>query len=446
MTMDEEAALFDKTPDRTQAEQLNDAAMAILGTQRYGAAVVVSMLRRAAALCSDLPEIDSNLGLAYWRAGRRWDANKAFQDAVMKRPDSASFHGNYGVFLSAIGNFPKAHHHLGEASRLDPDNFAPIWDRALLYLREGNWQIGLAAYDARRKHRGPSLYPEMPAPLWRGEELEGKTLYVQGEQGIGDRFLFGRYFAWIKDRWPTCRIIVCLDDSMVNVFWEYRHIIEFMPVGVPWPKNIDYASFICSLPEVHGTRPHYVPHDPGLIRKRIEDAKAVTKVSLPQPHLPSLKVGLVWTGSPSNPRNHDRSIPIEQLIPLAEDPRVMLYSFQCGPGAADIERVGAEELICNIAPQNEKEGWIGTGLALMEMDLLITVCTSMAHFAGVLQVPCWTLLCADPYWIWLRDGQSTPWYPGMRLFRQPSLDDWQPVITQVRTELSRLADTHLPPH
>lgn len=429
--------------DQVQAEQLNDAAMAIFKEEKYGTAAPLAMLRRAANLRSDVPQIWGNIGLVLWRTGDLEEAEASFRKAITLSPANSIYHGNLGVFLGALNRQEEAEASLRECMRLAPDDLAPRWDLCLLHLRAGDWKTGLGVYDVRREHRGPALYPEMPAPLWRGEDLTGKVLYVQGEQGIGDRFLFSRYLAWVKERWPECRIYVCLYDPMVNLFWEFRGAVEFLPQGVPWPTDIDYSVFLCTLPEMHGTTPATIPPDPGFIRKRILTARETTRCNLPAPKRPSLKVGVCWTGNPSQARNLDRSIPLEQLLTLTEDPRICLYSFQCTPGRDDLARLAANDLICDLSVDIEREGWVSTGIALMEMDVLVSVCTSVPHLAGAIQMPCWTMLCADPYWIWGRSGETTPWYPGMRLFRQRTLGDWKPVIAEVRAELSKLADITL---
>jgi hypothetical protein len=438
----EHPELFDKSEEHVQAELLNDAAMAVL-EHRAAIPTVIAMLRRATALLPSSPDIISNLGIALWQNGQHAEAMSAFRLAISMDPERAAFHGNYGVFLSAVSHYGKAETHLQRASDLDPKSKGPLWDLSLLYLREGNWERGLALYDVRREHRGTSLYPDLPAPLWHGEDLADKTIYIQAEQGVGDRYLFARYFAWMKQMWPTCRILFCPYDTLINVFWCYSEIVKLMNVGLPWPKDIDYATYICTLPEIHGTRPDNIPADPGYLRERILEARKGTTINLPSPNLPSLKVGIVWTGNPEQRRNHDRSIPLEELLPLAEDPRIVFYGFQCGPGRADIARLRAENLICDLGGEIEKEGWVGTGVALMEMDVVITVCTSVAHFAAAIGVPTWVMLCADPYWIWGQDGQTTPWYPSARLFRQVTIGDWRHVINNLRTALNKLADEKL---
>lgn len=440
----DEASAAETDPIVVQAQQLNNAAMAVLKDKPVaGVAACLTMLRRAFALMPNAPQIWSNFGLVYWRMGDLADAEDAFHQAVALDPSSSTYAGNLGVFLGSIGKVSEAKRWLDEASRLDPDDTAPVWDLALLHLRQGDWERGLKCYDIRRNRSGPKFYPEFPVPLWRGEDLAGKTLYVQGEQGIGDRFLFSRYIVWIKQTWPTCTIKACLHDSMVDLFWEFRHFMDFLPQGVPWPREIDYGVFLCTLPEIHGTTTSTIPPDPGLLLQRIRLAQDSTKCNMPQPNMPSLKVGVCWTGNPTQVRNLDRSIPLELMLTLAEDPRIVLYGFQCSPGNEDVKRLGAEDLICDISAEIEREGWVHTGLALKEMDLLVSVCTSVPHFAGCIGVPTWVLLCADPYWIWGRDGTTTEWYPGLRLFRQRRLGQWDTVVSEVRDELSKLADEKL---
>lgn len=430
-------------PFTIQAQKLNDAAMWIVEHEKEGLPTAMAMLRRALALKPRQGETWSNIGLVLWRQNKIEEAGFALRFAVDIDPKRSTFHGNLGVFLGASGQFESARHHLEEASRINPENLSPQWDLALLNLRTGNWKEGLAGYDIRRAHKGSKFYPDLPAPLWRGEPLDGKTIYIQAEQGIGDRILFSRYLAWMKETWPTANILVCLYDAMTNPFWEFRHIVTLLPHGVPWPDNLDYGAYICSLPEMHGTTLDHVPPDPGLLKKRVMIQKANTKLNLPTPDLPSVKVGICWTGNPEQTRNLDRSVPLEMMLQLTEDPRLVFYGFQCSPGNADLKRLAATDLICDLSAEIEAEGWVGTGMALMEMDVLVSVCTSVVHMAGAIGVPCWTLLCADPYWIWSREGTTTPWYPGMRLFRQRKLGEWRPVLDEVRSELSKLADIKL---
>lgn len=420
-----------------QAHNLNDHAMKQLelGFPPDG---VLAMLRRALRLMPKSAAIWSNIGLVLWRKDDIVNARNAFLEAIRIEKSNHIYHSNFGVFSSSTGDGESAEEHLTEAIKLKPEALTPQWDLALMHLWKGNWDKGLPAYDVRRAHRGTKLYPIMPYPMWDGEDLTDKTIYIQGEQGVGDRILLSRYLAWLKQRWPTCRILTCMNDRLINLFWEYREIVEFLPEGVPWPKDVDYGCYLATLPQHHGSTPNNVPPDPGYLKLRAKHDS--TRCNLPEPRLPSVKVGICWTGNPDQIRNAERSIPLEQLLTLAEDPRISLYSVQCSPGSADIDRLGVSEMIQNLGPGIEKEGWVGTAIILMQFDVIITVCTSVAHLAGALGLNCWTLLCRDPYWIWPRASRETLWYPGMRLFRQRTFADWAPVIAEVQAELTKLAD------
>ena len=283
--------------------------------------------------------------------------------------------------------------------------------------------------------------------MWQGEDLNGKSIYIQGEQGTGDKILFSRYIAWLKETYPKCTIYAHLRDDLANLFWEFETagIIErFLPNSIPWPKGIDYSCYLMSLPHYHGSRrEEWIPPDPGLIRKRVVDQNSLK--NMPMPGLPSVNVGICWTGNPSQTRNLDRSVPLDLMVELAEDPRIQLYSVQVGPGNDDLDRTGARKLVIDLAGDIVNEGWVGTGQVLMKLDVVITVCTAVAHLAGALGCNVWTLLCKEPYWVWPREGDRTAWYPSMKLFRQKDFRGWRPVITEVKSELGRLADTQIGP-
>ena len=127
------------------------------------------------------------------------------------------------------------------------------------------------------------------------------------------------------------------------------------------------------------------------------------------------------------------------LLELETNPRVQLFNFQFAPGAADIKRTGAGELIGDYTHEFGCKGFMGTAAVMLHMHLIITVCTSTAHLAGALGIPCWTLLCQNPYWIWGRESEKSIWYPGMKLYRQQKMGDWAPVMEQVSADLDHYA-------
>jgi Tetratricopeptide repeat len=421
---------------RVQAEQLNDAGTRLWKEGRY--ATAISILKRAIALAPELPYPVMNLGLALWRAGDIESAGAALWDACAMAPDDPIMHGNLGIWCSATGRYDDADRHLLRAQALAPGKPGPVWDRAIGMMERGEWEAAWEGHETRMiAHADPRHYPKFPVPLWRGEALDGRTLLVRGEQGIGDRIMFSRYIAEIKRRWPSCRILFCPYDDLINLFWSYRTVCELLPVGVPFPEGVDCAAFLASLPGLLGAHPGNVIPDPGLIKDRVARGRPAL---LPKPHLPSLKVGVTWTGNPAHNRNRDRSMPLEALLPLAEDPRVTLYSFQVGPGAAEIEQLGCADLVNPLGAMLAEEGWVGTGLALQQLDLLVSVDTAVAHLAGALGVPTLLMLHKHADWRWGQHGKSTLWYPTVKLLRQRLHGDWFPVLRAVARKLARMAD------
>lgn len=423
-------------PKLDQVQKLNDLGMAL--AERGKRKLAIIMLKRARALMPDMIQLIANLGVLQMREGNYFAGYELMERAVKLAPNTPEYLENLGICANILGRHQSAQNFLINAIQTtDKENYSARWHLALSYLREGRWTEGLALYESRILHRGTPRYPNLPVKMWAGEDLNDKTIYIHPEQGIGDRILFSRYLAWMKEKWPKSRILTCMPDSLMNLFWCFQqHGIELLPPGIPWPKDIDYGAWLCSLPMFHGTTPTNVPPDPGWIRERLEQEDQ--RCRLPQGALPSLKVGICYTGSPMMSRNEDRSIPLDLMLELAIDPRVQLYNFQCGPGHTEFTESGAEAVVADLAPDLEKEGLVGTALALREMDVVVTVCTSIAHLCGALGVPCLTLLCADPYWIWGTEEDSTPWYPGMKLLRQRTMGDWSPVILDAVFELNSL--------
>ena len=179
-----------------------------------------------------------------------------------------------------------------------------------------------------------------------------------------------------------------------------------------------------------------MPADSGRILKRTK--ASAHSVAVPKPHMPSLRIGISWSGNPAMLSNETRSMPIEPFLKLAENPNYTLYSLQVGAGASDIDYVGCNDLVCDASKELSLMGFAGTASLMLNLDLVITICTSNAHLAGAIGVPCWTLLSYDPYWFWGFEGDKSKYYPNMRLFRQPAPGDWQSVMNEVEAALAEL--------
>lgn len=428
---------------------LNKYGEALRAERKWPTALAAA--KRGLALDPTKSTLWATLGCTLWNMGAYEEALVPMERAIALAPAEPCNYGNLGLLYHSLREFDQAEAYFAKALKLSgkrrgprarKDYLGALWDRALMRLEEGDWSA-LADYDSRLEIKGAPLYPLMPIPLWEGQPLDGKTLYVQAEQGLGDRILFSRYLSLVKERWPTCTIKGCFNELLADLFWEYRGVTEMLPHGIPWPDDLDFGVHQASLPRWLGTTPETIPPDPGLILKRVRAQAATGCLNLPQPLLPSLKVGIAWTGNPAQSKNHFRTIPLEKMLRLAEDPGVTLYSFQVGPGEEDLKNLATGELVCDLGPALAREGLVSAGVALLEMDLVVTACTATAHLAGALGVPTWILLSWDAYWIWLRERETSPWWPSVRLFRQSRPGDWDSVLDRVIAELQKLK---LPQH
>lgn len=380
------------------------------------------------------PMLWSNLAAAYWNQRRYGEAEWAARNAHAIDPKHLEARANLGLILNSLMKWDESEALLKDVTADDPSLIHSQLDLGFLNLNRGDWDLGLKLYELRLQYTGWSQpYARFPMPFWQGEDLNGKTLYIQSEQGIGDTILFSRFIHQVYSKYPECKIKFSCPPEMINLFWEFRHYVEFLPRGIPWPESIDYGCYLASLPHLLGVTVDTVYPDPGMIYLRIKRQREIKRFELPKAFA-SLKVGICWTGNPKQANNDLRSIPFDVMLQLASDPNVLLYSLQVGPGQEDIAKFGGAGLICDIS-EDISGDLVRTGCAMAELDLVITCCTSVAHLAGTLDVPCWTLLCYDPYWIWLRERENTVWYSKMRLFRQPTPGDWDSVIKNVSVAL-----------
>ncbi len=263
-------------------------------------------------------------------------------------------------------------------------------------------------------------------PRWDGRPFAGKTLLLHYEQGLGDTLMFVRYAPMVKALGGT--VILAAQAALAEVVATCPGIDLVIPKGTP-PPPFDVHMPLLSLPWVFRTDLSSIPADIPYLRvpDRVSHRQEL-QAALAAPE-GSIRIGLAWKGSAFHPRDRERSISPEQLGPLAGLAQVAWYSFQREEDAG----VPFPE-IRDLGP------WLGdfsdTALALSSMDLLITVDTAVAHLAGALGIPTLLLVTFAPDWRWMLDRADSPWYPTLRIYRQPSVGDWDTVVRRVILDLS----------
>jgi Flp pilus assembly protein TadD len=275
-----------------------------------------------------------------------------------------------------------------------------------------------------------SLRPRFDKPVWNGQALTGRTILISGEQGIGDVIQFLRYVPHVKALGAT--VIFYLRKPMREIVERIEGIDHIVDFGGAIPP-FDYYIHVMSLARVFGSELATIPASVPYVRA------VPTLVDAWKRRLGSdqaFRVGIVWTADPAGLRCAQKSVPLSLLTRLAAVPGVRLYSLQKGEGVREAAEAAREGKLVDLSP--DIASFADTAAIVASLDLVVTICTSVAHLAGAMGARTWTLLAEPADWRWLERRSDTPWYPTLRLFRQPRQGDWASVIGEVRAELETL--------
>lgn len=405
------------------------AALTVLGDvlRRLGRIEeALPMLTAAVELAPGLHDAHLNLGIALCESDQLAEAVSALRAAIRLNPSQPRAHNNLGIVYKLQGHLDEALECLNEAVRLAPDFLAARSNRAMTLLLSGNFEEGWCEYEWRAREAKSPNRP-LHEPLHAGMPLDGKTILLHSEQGLGDVIQFVRYAATLQEM--GAHVIVECPERALSLIRTAPGVADVAPPGLPFPE-FDFNAYLLSLPWIlhprSATKPVTVPYlspDSQRVdawRRRIGDERR-------------LRVGLVWGGNPDTTYDRRRSMALQELAPILRDPAVKTYALQRGPRAEELAQLHGELCVVNL--EEEDNDLMDTAAAMMSMDLLISVDTMPAHLAGALGRPVWLLLPFAPDWRWMTEREDSPWYPTMRLFRQPRPGDWESVMRQAAQAL-----------
>ena len=374
------------------AEAVNNAANALMGLERPGPAL--ALYRRAQVLDPTYPEAHANQGTALVQLGRAAEALADYDAALARRPDYAE-------------------------ARLQ---------RAMALLSLGRLGEGWAAFEGRRATgRYRARHRAYSEPDWRGQRLDGRAILLHAEQGLGDTLQFVRFAPLVAERGG--RVLLCVPPTLVRLLAEIPGVAAVAgdPAALPaWDCQLP----LMSLPHALGLAG--IP--PGAPYLRAEP-RATAEWAGRLAALAGRKVGLVWSG---DPRRHDpeaslidrrRSLRLDRLAPLASLDGLSLVSLQMGAPAAEAAGLALFDAMARIGD------FADTAALVANLDLVVTVDTSVAHLAGAMGKPVWILSRFDACWRWGQDREDSPWYPSARLFRQTTAGDWDGVVARLTRAL-----------
>ncbi len=384
------------------------------------------------------PQMDSaycNLGKLFQKNGESESSEAAYLAALKINPQNSDVQQNLGILLLGLGRNDEAMHCFNERLRALPECAEAHWNRALLLLAAGNFSDGWEEYEWRFKCHELMSQPlearYSSKTLWDGSVLTDQTLLIYVEQGFGDTLQFCRYLPLVMQQVKHL-IFECQPELFAllsNVFKDIKCIQRPAESALP---DIDYdlQAPLLTLPRLLNTVMESIPvaipyihADPRLVERW---SQRIGKNSF--------NVGVVWAGNQNYKGDKERSLSLAAIERLGEVSRhICFYSLQKEGGTEAIYSINPMRLV-DLA--SELDSFATTAAVIENLDLVITVDTAVAHLAGAMGKPVWTLIYSPPDWRWLLDRNDSPWYPTMRLFRQSKAGEWDEVIDRVASALA----------
>lgn len=386
--------------------------------------------RRALELDPDSATVLNNAANALFDAGEVADALPLRRKVLAKEPGRAEHWSTLSKYLRALGRHAEAAAEAEKGIAAHPQDVELHIQRAFALLSLGKYPEGFEEFEWRWQGDEITL-PDLSFPRWGGEPIEGKTILVTPEQGFGDTMLMARFLPQLADR--GCKVVLACKPPLERVFDELAGVERL--VGMQGDlSGCDVWTPMMDLPRYLGTTLDTLPAPVGLTipTDSAERARIIT-----QPFPDRLKVGVLWSGSVTYRANHKRSFSHQRFLQLAQIPGVQLFSLYKGPLTEAFHADGTACLIVDAASSDRD--FADSAALIAELDLVVTMDSAIAHVAGAMGARVWNLLHSEAYWLYEPFDDHTPWYPTMRLIRQPASGDWDAVFNLLEQDLTALA-------
>jgi tetratricopeptide (TPR) repeat protein/ADP-heptose:LPS heptosyltransferase len=383
------------------------------------------------------PEYRFMLGKCLLELQHMERAQAELELVLRHKPADADTWGTLGRLWSERHRMPESLACFERGLEVRSDYAGLLYNRGLARLLAGDLVGGFADYERRFDVPDfPSKRLKSPKPLWQGEPLPSQTLLIHAEQGLGDTLQFLRYIGLAATR--CLRVLLLIQESLTS--------LAVLPANVTLVhegERTPHFDLVCPLlslphllgPGLPGTDALNIPQAiPYLALDHVRSAQWEDRFGAP-----GVRVGLVWAGNPSHKNDANRSLDLASLAPLLALEGVQFYSFQVGARSADLDTLepAVRARVTDLSPHLKDFG--DTAAALAHVDVLVCVDTSICHVAGALGIPVWLLIPWMPDWRWLLNRDDSPWYPSLRILRQPRYRDWESVVSTLAREVKELA-------
>ncbi len=390
----------------------------------------------------NLPVLLHLLGISLYRLYKFSAAQQAYEKALQLHPSFPSALNSYGFLLQDLGQLNQAKAVFQRALDLAPEMAMARLNLGMVQLKLGDFENGLENYEARwtgsaESTLGTFSRPDCPLPLWSGEEVShDKSLLIITEQGFGDTFQFVRYLPELCKKFRKIAF-ACSLPTLRLMEWSFSEQVTLL---THLPKDYatwDYQCSLMSLPRLCQTRVDTIPNRVPYLRvpsaAKNHWHERLQLVSAGQP-----KIGIAWAGRAVHQYDSRRSMSFSNILPLLEIPGITWVSLQ--KWAPQEVRPSIPQSIRWIDWTEELQDFGDTAALVDNLDLVISIDSSMVHLAGALNRPVWMMNRFDSEWRWFSGREDSPWYPSLRIFNQTAFGDWQGVIQAIRNRLIAIGE------
>ncbi|NEQ45458.1 MAG: TIGR03032 family protein [Leptolyngbya sp. SIOISBB] len=383
----------------------------------------VTALQQCLVIQPDYLPARYNLGVVLGEL-ERYDAAIAYLHQVIEADvGHAGAHKTLGHLYSQQNQVTPARLHYEQAVRINPQDAQAHYNLGMMCLALGDFETGWAECEWRWQTAEFTPF-NCPQPRWQGQLLPDQTLLIHTEQGAGDAIQFVRYVSWAAARCQ--RVILVCPAALLPLFEKLPGVDQCQTPGQIALNAFDVYVPLMSLPYLAHTTvetiPASVPYLPA-------DARRCPLPVRRHPH----RVGIAWAGSPTHGNDRQRSTQLADWLPVLRVPEIEFVSLQKGQPVQALNDLPPDVSVQDLDPV--LQDYADTASVVAQLDLVISVDTSVTHLAGALGRPCWTLLCYSPDWRWLTPRLDSTWYPTMRLFWQTQPGDWAGVLGEVAAAL-----------
>ncbi|HEX8957952.1 MAG TPA: tetratricopeptide repeat protein, partial [Burkholderiaceae bacterium] len=391
----------------------------------------VSCYRTALGLEPDNLQVQCNLGAAFMAQDRLHEAMDIFNAVLMRDPSFAEAHYNRSIALTVLGDLPASIEAYDRAIALRPDHAKAHYNSSYPRLLLGDLERGFACYQWRvRGGSSRHVARYVDRPMLNDINVAGRTVLLHAEQGLGDAIQFSRYAAILGAN--GVRVVLELPRHLHRLFSSMDGIHALHAQGEA-PPPFDFHCPLMSLPALFGTTVETIPASAAYLFAE-EAASLRWRERLGNQ---GFKIGIAWQGNPNASAEKGRSAPLAAFAPLAALPGVRLISLQKTHGLDQLHTLPPGMQVETLGEDFDSgpDAFIDTAGVMMNLDLVVTVDTSIGHLAGALGRPTWIALQKIPHWVWMLERSDSPWYPSVRLFRQTGRGDWSGPFAAMAQEI-----------